>query len=412
MIVTILLVVLFLILFFWLLVFPISGWIVVHMAYPRRRARVPGEPAFPVNLIVPCKSSNSYLEENLRAFASQDYPRYRVTFVTNTPEDEANDVIASIARGNPHIRHLVAGLSTTCASKVYAQIVAVESDPQSDVFLFGDSDMRPEADWLREMVRPFLDPHVSVTTSHRWITPDSLGLASSLYTILAGFYCMYLASPFLALVWGGAFGISRAAYTEMGIMELWSTTASDDVALSNRMAERHVRPFFVPRGVSTSRETHHNLASMMKWYNRQSLTGKLHEFPTWCQGLIVETLVCLAWAGSVVLLVVEAATGSLEYHALAAPVVMVAIIASSLIVKLTYPKRRDIAFWQWAVLPLIGHFVIAASFWCSAFQSTMTWGSFTYTVGRDGKLVRIDPENAHGRLPSGREGRRRARQKG
>lgn len=398
MIVTFLLVVLFLLLFFWLLAFPISAWIVVHVSYPRRLRRIPGEPAFPVNLIVPCKGSNSYLEENLRAFASQDYPRYIATFVTNTPEDEANAVIASAARGNPHVRQLVAGLSETCASKVYAQIVAVESDPQSEVFLFGDSDMRPEADWVREMVRPFLDPRVSITTSHRWINPDARGLAPSLYTILCGFSCMGLASPFLALLWGGAFGISRTAYADMGVMDLWSTTASDDIALSNRMAERHVRPCYVPRGVSTSRESHHNLAAMMKWYNRQSLTAKLHHFSVWLAGLAIETLVSLAWAGSVVLLIVEAATGSLEYHTLAAPVIMFSMMACSVIAKLTYPHRRDVPLWQWALLPLIAHFIVAASLWCSAFQNSMTWGSFTYTVGRDGKVVRIDPkETAVGR---------------
>ena len=392
MIADILLAILFALLFFWLLAFPVSAWIVVHLLYPRRIARLRGEPGFRVNLIVPCKGRNGYLDQNLRAFASQDYPDYVVTFVTNTPEDEANPVIAAIARGNSRVRPLVAGLSDACAPKVYAQIVAVESDPKSVVYVFGDSDMRPETDWLKEMARPFLDPRVKVTTSHRWVDPDARGLAPSLYAILAGYYCMYLASPFIALLWGGAFGISRAAYEEMGVAELWSTTASDDVALSNRMAARRVRPFFVPRGLATSRETHHSLPSMMTWYNRQSLTGKLHEFGTWLAGLIVETLVGLSLVGSLILLVVEAATGTLEYHALAAPLVFFAVIACSLITKLTYARRRDIPLWQWAFLPLIGHFVIAASFWASAMQNRMTWGSFTFTVDRDGKVVRIDAD--------------------
>jgi cellulose synthase/poly-beta-1,6-N-acetylglucosamine synthase-like glycosyltransferase len=392
MIVNLLFVVLFAILFFWLLAFPVSAWIVVHILYPRRLRRTPGEPGFRVNLIVPCKGNNRYLEENLRAYASQDYPDCVITFVTNTREDEANPVIASVARGNLRVRALVCGLSEACAPKVHAQIVAVESDPQSVAFVFGDSDMRPRADWLKEMARPFIDPRVSVTTSHRWVIPDARGLAPSLYSILSGYYCMYLASPILPMLWGGGFGISRAAYDDMGIAELWSTTASDDLALSNRMMERHVRPFFVPRGTATSLETHHTMAALMRWYNRQSLTGKLHAFAAWLGGLFLETLVSLSLLGSVVLLVVEAATGTLEYHALAAVVVAGAVIACSLITKLTYPKRRDIPLWQWAFLPLVGHFVIAASFWCSAFMSTMTWGSFTFTVGRDGKVSRIDPE--------------------
>ena len=153
--------------------------------------------------------------------------------------------------GQPPVRHLVAGQSTTCAGKVHAMIAAVAADRRSEVFLFGDSDLQPDPDWAREMARPFLDPGVSVVTSHRWVQAEERGLAPSLYTVLSGHYCIYLATPFLAVVWGGAFGISRKAYDEMGIEEVWSTTASDDVALGNRMAELRVRPFYVPRGVCT-----------------------------------------------------------------------------------------------------------------------------------------------------------------
>ena len=392
MIVSVLLVVLLLILAFWLLAFPISAWLAVHLSFPRRLRRIPGEPAFRVSLIVPCKDSDPCLEENLRAFASQDYPSYSVTFVTSSPHDEANAAIASVARGNPIVRHLVAGSSAACAAKVYAQIAAVESDPRGEVFLFGDSDMRPDADWVREMVRPFLDPRVSVTTSHRWIHPHARGFAPSLYTILEGFCCMFAASPLFALLWGGAFGISRKAYEDMGVTDLWSTTASDDIALGKRMAEHHVRPCFVPSGVSTSHESFRSLAAMMKWHSRQCLATKLHEFPVWLSGLAIETLLSLAWAGSLILLIVEAVAGSLEHHALAAPVIMMSIIASSMIVKLTFPRGCDVPLLHWALVPLVGHFIVALVYWRSAFQSTLTWGSFTYTVGRDGKVVRVDPE--------------------
>jgi ceramide glucosyltransferase len=387
MIVAILLVAAFLLLLFWLLAFPISALIAVRFSYPRRLRRIQGEPAFSVNLVVPCKGRSSYLEENLRAFASQDYPRYIATFVTNTREDDANAAIASVAREHPHVRHLVAGFSGKCAPKVHAEIAAVASDPRSEVFLFADSDMRPAADWVREMVRPFLDPRVSVTTSHRWIASDERGLGASVYRILCAYSCVGLATPFLALVWGGAFGISRAAYVAMGVADLWSTTVSDDIALSNRMAERHVRPFFVPRGVSTSQESHHGLGALMKWYNRQNLAARLHHFHVWLMGLITETLVSLALASAILFVIWQAASGWLTPHALAAPLLMFSLMASSVIAKIAYPRRRDMPWWQWALTPLVAHFIVAASLWCSLFQKSMTWGSFTYTVGRDGKVV-------------------------
>jgi hypothetical protein len=202
---------------------------------------------------------------------------------------------------------------------------------------------------------------------------------------------MEIAVPFLTQVWGGAVGITRTAYGEMGVRELWSTTVSDDVALSNRMAERHIRPFFVPRGVSTSQETPRSLKELRIWYTRWFLTGKLYEFLLWLAALTFETLVSLTLAGSVLLVIVETATGSLEYHALAAPVIVASIMANTLIMKLTYRRRTDIPLWQWMTVPLIGHFIVTACIWGSAFQNAMTWGSFTYTVNRDGKLVARRP---------------------
>ena len=401
MIVTLLLTVFFLPVLFWLLVFPISAWIIVHVSYPRRLRRFPADPDFPVNLIVPCRGASPFLEENLRAFASQDYPYYTATFVTNTPDDAANAFIASVARGNPRVRHIVAGVSERCAPKVYAELVAIESEQRTEVLLFGDSDMCPKPGWMREMVRPFLDRDVSVTTSHRWIEPDARGFAPSLYTILEAYNCMCLASPFLALLWGGDFGIRRSAYEEMGIAELWGTTASDDIALSNRMAERRVRPCYVPGGTSASRESHRTLAALMKWYNRQCLASKIHEFPFWLAGVVIETLISVGWAASIVLVIVEGITGVFGPHALVAPAIAFLIMASSMITKLTYPRRRDIPLWQWAAVPLAGHFIVTACFWCSAFQSSMTWGWFTYSIGRNGKVERIDPTERTPGRPAG-----------
>jgi hypothetical protein len=71
----------------------------------------------------------------LRAFASNDDTEYTVTLVMNIPEDEANPVIASVAWGDPRVRHLLAGRSAICAPKICAQIFAIDGDPRSEVFL-------------------------------------------------------------------------------------------------------------------------------------------------------------------------------------------------------------------------------------------------------------------------------------
>jgi hypothetical protein len=143
----------------------------------------------------------------------------------------------------------------------------------------------------------------------------------------------------------------------------------------------------------------------MAWYTRWFVTGKFYEFSLWLAGLALETLVCLALAGSLVLLAVEVITGFLEYHALAAPVIIACVAAGPLIMKLTYRWKRDVQAWHWAAVPLVGHFIAAACAWRSVFQGVITWASFTYTVDRDGKVTRKEPAES-GTLRGAPAGRR------
>jgi ceramide glucosyltransferase len=389
MILDILMLAVLLMLFFWLVVFPAGAWIVVSVLYPRRIRSLGREPDFPVNVIVPCKGAGPHLQENLGAIASQDYPDFRVTFVTDTADDAALPAISAVARDNPRASHLVAGMAERCAQKSHVQLAAIAADNGSQVFVICDSDLRPEPHWLREMVRPFVDGSVSVTTSHRWIEPGKLGAAQIFYTLLGGYYTMYLATPFLAWVWGGCFAISRKAFDEMGIAAVWGDTLSDDVTLRNRLAECKSRPFFVPRAVTASHETHASLGRLLKWYTRQSLTGKLYTFGQWLLGIFVQTVLCAALLASLGLLAGQAATATLDHRALFFPLLVVFIMLGGILAKLPYLRRRDVPLWCWILMPIPGQFVITYSFWRSAFQRKYTWGSATYIVGRRGRVERV-----------------------
>jgi hypothetical protein len=375
---------------YYLLVYPLSALHYVRVTWPRFLRSLKAEPAFPVHVIVPCKGTSEHLLANLRAIAAQDYPRALFTFVTDTGDDEAREAIEAVARENPRAHHRVAGLSPLCAQKNFVQIAAIESDPVSEVFVVCDSDLRPAPDWLRELVRPFVDPGVSVTSTTRWIQPRAPGAGPYVYAGLGGYYAMMLASPLnTPLVWGGCFAISRKAWVKMGVAELWRKTASDDLTLSARMAEARVRPVYVPRAVSPSHEVHATVRGLCAWYTRQSVTGRVHAPAAWRLEVFIETVVLLSLLGFTGLFAAEIIGSRPGIGLWAAPLLCAMTSLNGLLVKLPYSSRADMPLVWWFLVPFLGHVVIPFALWRSAFIRDFHWGGVTYEFNRDRTVKRL-----------------------
>ncbi len=351
--------------------------------------RLTKEPDFTVNVIVPCYGRSDALAQNLLAIVRQDYPRYSVTFVTDTADDAAvADIRAAIAQA-PHARHLVAGYSETCGQKNHVQLAAIASDETSAIFVICDSDMRPRPDWLRELVRPFVDPRVCVTGSSRWITPPRLGLSPLIYTAMMSYWPMILANPLFPMVWGGCFAISRTAFEELGVRELWIKTEDDDMVLSNRLVERGRRPVFVPPAVSLSHESHGSVRSLVRWLIRLNLTGRLHSFPAWLFLVAAESLLCVGFLASVALLVAQAASGAVDHRSLFAPILFALLTLNVLLVKGPYWRIKDMPFALWLLALVLSHFIVCFTIWRSVFVRTMSWGAVQYEFNRDGTIRKL-----------------------
>jgi ceramide glucosyltransferase len=372
----------------YLVLMPAVCWVRARYTIPRRISRLGREPDFPVNVIVPCYGTSEYLEANLRAIASYDYPNAVTTFVTDTAEDASLPAIRAVLKENPRARHIVSGRSQTASGKNHAQLKAIQQDAVSEVFVIFDSDMRPGPGWLREMVRPFVDPGVSVTASSRYIVPHGKGVAPRLYTALETFRPLMLAAPLFVLVWGGYFAVRRKAFQELGLAELWQYTENDDLVMCGRMAKRGMKPVFVPAAMNPSLEVHETISSLANWFCRQAVTGKYHAFLPYTLLVGIETLVSLALAGSVALLAVQAATGTMDILSFTPLVVLILVIGNILMTKLPYRKYRDMSIWWWLFVPVPGHFIIAGALWQSAFKKRMKWAGATLVFNKDGTISR------------------------
>ncbi len=367
---------------------PLNSWIYVRFVFPKRVRRLPGEPHFPVNLIIPCKGTTEHLEENLRAIALQSYPRLTIRFVTDSADDPAAPLIQKVIRETGRGVHIVAGHDEYTCGKNHAELVAIAADTTSEVHLICDSDMRPSPTFVREMVRPYTDPAVNVTTSARWITPAGPGLGIYTYTGLEGFSPMLLAFGLITYVWGGCFSIRRKAFDEWDLARLWKGTEDDDLVLCNKLNEHRQKPFFVPAAVSPSFETHGSVRSLMRWLIRQGQTTRLHYFPVWLLLLVVETAVSLGMVGAAAFVAFALATRGFSWQVVVALASILMIMVNGPLVKAPYAERKDMPLLLWLLVPLFGHFVVALSF-LLAISPKMRWGKMTLEFNRDGTIREI-----------------------
>jgi len=367
---------------------PLKSWIYIRRVFPRRTGRVSGEPGFPVNLIVPCKGAGEHLEENLRAIALQDYPALTIRFVTDTADDPAVAPIKRIIGDTGRGTHTVGGQDGLTCGKNHAELVAIAADAESEVHLICDSDLRPSPSFVREMVRPYLDPAVNVTASGRWITPPGPGLAAYTYTALGGYSTMFLGFGLISYVWGGCFSVRRRAFADWELAKRWEGTEDDDLILCSALNEHRQKPVFVPIAVSPSFEAHTTLRGLARWFVRQGQTARLHYFRVWLLLLVVETAMCLGLLGAAALAAADLMAGSFSWRAGAGLASFLMAMVGGILVKAPYAERKDMPLIAWALVPLFGHFFAAVCFWL-AINPKMRWGKTILEFNKDGTIRSI-----------------------
>jgi ceramide glucosyltransferase len=140
----------------------------------------------PVTVLKPLHGMEPQLQQNLESFFLQDYPDFEIVLGARHETDPALRIVDSLQRKYPSIRTRVvlSGEPTWPNAKVFAleKMVEVASAPY---LVITDSDVCVDADCLKAVVRPLLDPAVGVVTClYRgvsaggfWSTVEALGMS-------------------------------------------------------------------------------------------------------------------------------------------------------------------------------------------------------------------------------------------
>jgi cellulose synthase/poly-beta-1,6-N-acetylglucosamine synthase-like glycosyltransferase len=281
-----------------------------------------------VSVFVPCRGLDAGLSENITAIFNQDYPLFEIVFVTDRRDDPALSVIDEARRSfkseaGPTMQVVIAGPAVDCGQKVHNLRVAVnEAAPNSEVFVFVDTDARPDSDWLTSLVRPLQDPSMGAATGYRWFVPVKGGLASHLRSVWNSSIASALgAAEKKNFCWGGSTAIRRETFERINVTEHWRGTVSDDFAMTAALNAAGLPIKFVPQCLIPSFEDC-AVGELFEFTNRQLKITRAYAAHLWKGVLAGSVLFTLTFLGGLVLVSMRAMMGL----SFATPLFLLAVI--------------------------------------------------------------------------------------
>jgi cellulose synthase/poly-beta-1,6-N-acetylglucosamine synthase-like glycosyltransferase len=250
----------------------------------------------------------------VRALLEQKYPSYEVIFVLDHENDPAIELINSETSPikNPGISYkiVIAGPAVNAGQKVHNLRVAVnEIAPASEVIVFVDTDARPHAEWLRDLVAPLLDENIGVATGYRWFVPLRGGFASRLRSVWNGSIASALgADTARNFCWGGSTAIRRTTFEKLNIRERWLGTVSDDFLVTRVLKEASLPIYFVPQCLVASLGDC-NFRELLEFTTRQIKITRVYSSGLWKTLLLGSSMFTIAFFGGIAICLVRVFEG-------------------------------------------------------------------------------------------------------
>ena len=363
---------------------------IVWLRMARQRLAKPAGFYLPrVALFCPVKGLEPGLEENLHALTRFDYGPYEIFFTLAGAYDTAAALLGRIAATSKRPVHIVhAGPARDCGEKVNNLRAAVEqAGRQFEVFVFVDSDGRLPRRWLTRLVAPLTDQDLGAATTFHWLLPRAGGFWSVLAAAWNAPIATYLGKHDHNFCWGGGTAIRRVRFEEIGGLETWRGSVSDDYSLTRALEAHALGIDFVPECLVPS-PTDMDANRFFEFTNRQLIITRVYAPKIWARALLGHGLYCATvmlgsglWAGNWIL-----GFPSLQILlvALLPPILSAIRGALRLAAALELmPEWRDQLLkygWAWTLLAPLVPFVFLYNALVAGFRRTITWRGTRYEL--------------------------------
>lgn len=360
------------------------------LAYARRRLRAaPGFFTPRTALLCPCKGLESGLERNLAALTEFEYPNYEIFFILASASDSAYGAVKRIADHSRIPAHVViADRPEGCGEKVNNLRVAVEQlAPDFEVFVFADSDGHPGRFWLRRLIAPLHDSRVGATTTMRWLIPLRNNLASALLAAWNASIVTLLSESGRNFCWGGGTAIKRSVFEQIGVLEEWSHSVSDDYSMTRALQRTNRTILFLPECLTPS-YADADFPRLFEFTNRQILITKVYARKMWASAAITHLLYSATLLLGVYVTLVNWLATLPAFHLAfltSVPMLLAAIRGALRVAAVTevLPAERSAIMSQAWMYILVGIFVpylFLLNFAVSLFTRKIHWRGVTYEL--------------------------------
>jgi ceramide glucosyltransferase len=360
------------------------------LAYVRRRLGTdPGFYAPRTAVLCPCKGMEPGLERNLVSLCEFDHQNYEVFFILASERDQAHSIVKRVASTSRVPAHLViAGKPENCSEKVNNLRVAIEQLPSEfEVLVFADSDGRPGKSWLHHLVAPLSDSRIGATTTMRWFVPNNNGLPTALLAAWNAAVVTMLGAHEKNFCWGGGTAIRRAIFDEIGMLEVWQHSFSDDYSLTTMIERSRRQIVFLPECLTPS-YVQTDFPALLEFTTRQVKITKVYRPQTWATAFGTHLLYCLSLVLGVILWLqlTVASRPAFQVTTLLVLLVLLAMIRGALrVIGVTeaLPAMRSQIMsqsWIYILLAVLVPFIYLFNFASSAIGRRLRWRGIDYEL--------------------------------
>jgi ceramide glucosyltransferase len=339
-----------------------------------------------VSLLKPLHGMEPQLERNLESFFEQDFPApFQLLFCARSNEDEGLRLARAVAARCPHVdaTFVLAGDPPYTNAKVWS-LQQMEKVAKYDLLLVSDSDVEVGPDYLSAVLTPFADPQVGcVTCLYRGKPTGGLpsrleGLGMSVEMTSGVLIANLLEGMKFAL--GPTMIVRREALAQIGGFAAFADYCSDDFLLGNWVAERGwtvVLSDYIIDHVILNRSWADSLRHQVRWMKSTRFSRPKGHFGTGLTFAVPYGILSLAAAYA---LGIPRWGWALFTWSIASRILQSAIIGWFVV----RDRRAVTSSWLYPVRDFMGFFFWAASY----ANSKILWRGQSYTLVRDGKMVR------------------------
>jgi ceramide glucosyltransferase len=363
-----------------------------------RRKAVENAPEFrpAVSILKPVHGLEPNLEENLESFFRQDYSEFELIFCARHADDPALMLAEIIAERHPEvpIRILTSGEPSWTNAKLYS-LEKMWKEASHDLLVISDSDVRVSSNYLRELVKPFADARVGMSTciyrgcpgEGLWTKLEALGMSVEM---TSGVLVANLLEG-MKFALGPTMVVRRECIDALNGFSFMADFCADDYILGNAVAESGMKVVLSHLAVDHMVVHHSFLSSMrhqVRWMRSTRFSRPKGHFGT-----------ALTYAMPFGLLGFVA--GLMTGH----PIIGVGLLAVALANRILQSVAAGYVVagdrnaltraWLYPVRDLLGACLWLASY----FRATIEWRGEIYRLAKGGRMLRVSEPLPMGASP-------------